>query len=117
MIQHPAIAACFLVVAVAICLISALGLAVMRDPYQRLQFCTPVASLAVPLFAIAVWIADPDWQARIKSALIATILAVSGAVLSHATARAIRIRDLGHWPPSPAERSTAPTQPAAKDGA
>jgi multisubunit Na+/H+ antiporter MnhG subunit len=104
MSDHPTITACLLALAVGVCFLSAVGLAVMRDAYQRLQFCAPVTSLAGVLFTAAIWFSDPAWQARIKAALTAAIFAVAGAVLTHATARSIRIRELGHWPPKPDER-------------
>ena len=102
--HHPFIVAGLLGVAVALCLLCAVGVAVVRDPYQRLQFNTPVASVAVPLIVAAVWVGDPQWQSRIKATLVGVVLLLMNAVLSHATARAVRIRDVGHWPPTAEEQ-------------
>lgn len=99
--HHPIITGCLLGVAVTLCICCSLGLAIVRDAYQRLQFSTPITSLAMPLFAAAVWVADPSWQSKIKAALIAAILMATNAVLSHATARAVRIRETEHLPPTP----------------
>jgi monovalent cation/proton antiporter MnhG/PhaG subunit len=102
--QHPIVIGCLLGVAVALCLACAIGLLTAGNPYDRLQFCSPVASVAVLLIVIAVWINDPAWQARVKSALIGVVLFAMNSILSHATARAIRIRDAGHWEPEPDEK-------------
>ena len=55
------------------------------------------------LICIAVFVEESDSQARIKVILIAVLMAVMNSVLSHATARAIRIRQLGRWPLKPEE--------------
>ena len=98
------IVACLLAVAVVLCLLCGIGTLVARDAFQRLQFNGPVAAVAVPLVAAAVWVGDPSWQARAKATIVAAVLLAMNAVLTHATARAVRIRDAGHWPPEPAER-------------
>lgn len=92
MIEHPYITAPLLAVAVLVAFVCSIGLLVMRDAYQRMHFATPVVSVTILFITIAIWIEDPQWQARIKSALIALILFLMNAVLSHATARAIRLR-------------------------
>ena len=97
--HHPIIVAVLLAAAVGVCLASAVGVAVGRTAYDRLQYATPVAALAVALMAVAVWVGEPDWQARIKATLVAAVLFVANAVLSHATAKAVAVRDAGRWPP------------------
>jgi multisubunit Na+/H+ antiporter MnhG subunit len=42
-------------------------------------------------------------QATIKTILVAMVLLLINAVLTHATARAARVRALGHWQPAPEE--------------
>jgi monovalent cation/proton antiporter MnhG/PhaG subunit len=101
---HPILIGVLLGLAVALCVLCAVGLCVARDPYQRLQFCAPVASVAMPIFALAVWIDDPNWQSRIKATLIAIALLLMNSVISHATARAVRIREIGHWPSTDDEK-------------
>ena len=95
MIHHPYITGALLGIAVLLAFLCSIGLLVMRDPYQRMQFSTPIVSIPILLITIAIWIEDGEWQARIKSALIALILFLMNAVLSHATTRAIRIREVG----------------------
>jgi monovalent cation/proton antiporter MnhG/PhaG subunit len=96
--QHPIITGCLLGLAVLLILMCALGLLVMRHAYQRLQFSTPVVTVSMALIVAAVWIEDDQWQSRIKATLIWVILFLMNSILSHATARAIRIREVGSWP-------------------
>ncbi len=101
--HHPIITSILLAIAVSLAVICSIGVAVMRDAFQRLHFSSPITVISVWLIVIAVWLEDTDWQARIKAALVALILFLMNAVLSHATARAIRIREAGHWDVHPDE--------------
>jgi monovalent cation/proton antiporter MnhG/PhaG subunit len=103
---HFWIMAVLLAMAVALTILCSIGVLIMRDPYQRLQFCTPLTTIGVALITIAVWIGDPSWQARLKMLCIALTLFWMNAILSHATARAIRIRRMGHFNPQESEEIT-----------
>lgn len=96
-VHHPLITGTLLALAVAIAIVFSIGLCVMRDPYQRLHFAAPVVCFSVLFIGIAVWIEDHDAQARIKIILIGLILLFMNSILSYATARAVRIREAGHW--------------------
>lgn len=102
--HHSAVAAVLVGIAVALALACSVGIAVMRSALERLHFSAPVTSLSVALIACAVWIDDPNWEARLKIVLIAVIMFLMNAILSHATARAIRIRDDKHFEPRRSER-------------
>lgn len=78
-------------------LISSLGMLVMKDLYERLHYLFPPATLSVICFAAAVILDKHLSQAGIKALLIMLILLVTNAVLTHATARAARIRQFGRW--------------------
>jgi monovalent cation/proton antiporter MnhG/PhaG subunit len=104
MSHHPHIIGVLLGLAVAIAIWCSLGLLIMRDAYQRLHFATPVVSLGTLLIAIAVFLENHDVGARIKIIFIGVILFCMNAVLSHATARAVFIRQLGHWIPQPKDK-------------
>jgi monovalent cation/proton antiporter MnhG/PhaG subunit len=84
---------------VALAIVSAIGLGIMKNAFERLHFNAIVVSFSTWLIILAVWIDDPSWQARLKSASIGVLLFLMNAVLSHATARAIRIRDEGQVEP------------------
>jgi multisubunit Na+/H+ antiporter MnhG subunit len=94
---HPMITGILLGLAVALAILCSIGTAVMRDPLQRLHYSAPVVSLSVLLIAIAVWLEEHDPQARVKVILIGGVMFVMNAVLTHATAKAIRIKRAGHW--------------------
>jgi multicomponent Na+:H+ antiporter subunit G len=82
---------------VASILMSALGVLVMRDALDRLHFTTPAATLAPVCFAVAVLVEEPLSSAGVKAVLVALVIVLTTPVLSHATARAVRIRDQGGW--------------------
>lgn len=99
--HHPTIAAVLVGIAVALSLACSIGVAVMKSALERLHFSATVSSFGAGLIACAVWIDDPTWQSRLKVVLVALVLFVMNSVLSHATARAIRIRDHHHFEPHP----------------
>jgi multicomponent Na+:H+ antiporter subunit G len=86
-----------LVLSVAVQLISVTGVAAAREPLDRLHFAVPAAMLAPAPLAAAVLIADGFGQAGVKTLIVAALLALTAPVLSHATARATRVRELGEW--------------------
>lgn len=104
MMHHPVMAGISVGVAVALAIVCSIGLGITRDAFVRLHFSAAVTSLSAGLIALAVWLDDPDWQARFKVILIGVILFVMNSILSHATARAIRIREGKHLPPEPDEK-------------
>jgi monovalent cation/proton antiporter MnhG/PhaG subunit len=104
MTGHPGVIGLLLGLAVTIAIVAAVGMATMRDTLQRLHFSALVVSLSTGLVAIAVWIDHSDAQARIKVLLTAGLLFVMNSILTHATARAARIRRLGSWDPQPDEQ-------------
>ena len=85
------IASVLVAVAVALAMVCSTGVAVMEDALQRLHFSAAVTSFSTGLIVAAVWLDDPNWQARLKALLIAVVLFVMNSVLSHSTARAIRV--------------------------
>lgn len=103
MTHHPLITGTLLALAVALAIVCSIGLLVMRDAYQRIHFSSPIVTLSMLFICVAIFIEDSDSQARLKAVLIYVLLLVMNSVLSHATARAIRIRQTGHWEPAAAE--------------
>jgi multisubunit Na+/H+ antiporter MnhG subunit len=77
--------------------ISCLGVLVMRDALDRLHFTAPAGVLAPVAVAVAVLVEEPLSSAGIKAVIVAMLLIVTTPVLSHATARAARIREHGRW--------------------
>jgi len=104
MTHFPILTSVLLGLAVAVAIFFSLGMAIMADAFQRLHFGAVVAGISGPLIALAVWIEDNDAQSRIKIILIVLLLVFMNAILSHATARAIRVRQQGHWEIDPSEK-------------
>ena len=91
--------------AVAIVLASAVGVLVMRDAYQKLHFVTSAAMVAPLLVALAIMVQHGVYENTGESFLALLFMVIAGPFISHATIRAIRIRDKGDWRP---ERSGRP---------
>ena len=78
--------------AALIALVSSVGLMVMRDPFQRLHFIAPPATLSAAFVTVAVAIGSRDPQATFKAGMVAALLLAINGVVTHATARAARAR-------------------------
>jgi multicomponent Na+:H+ antiporter subunit G len=105
------IVAVLVVVAVLVAVLSCLGVFLARDPFDSLHFTTPAAVLSPVLIAIAVVIEEGiGSQAGIKAIVVALLLLVLNPVLSHATARAARIRAAGRWTLEADEKATLDSQ-------
>ena len=78
-------------------LISSVAMLVMKDLYERLHYLFPPATLSVICFTAAVLVDKHFSQAGIKALLIMLLVLSTNAVLTHATARAARIRQFGRW--------------------
>jgi multisubunit Na+/H+ antiporter MnhG subunit len=104
MIHHPAITGILLGLAVALAIVSAVGMAAVRNTLQRLHFSALVVSFSGGLVVVAVWIEQADAQARIKVLLTVGLMFVMNSILTHATARAVRVRRTGTWDPAPDEK-------------
>ncbi|MGH9605708.1 MAG: cation:proton antiporter [Terracidiphilus sp.] len=96
---HQVLIAASLALAVSLCWIGTLGAWRMREPIQALHYLSlPTASAAI-LVVIAVFVQTGWSPATLKTALICIVLVATNSVGTHATARAIRVRKLGHWEP------------------
>jgi len=76
---------------------ASVGVLVMRDAYQKLHFVTPAALVAPALVALAVLVQVGVYQNAGESFLALLFLVIAGPYLSHATIRAIRVREKGDW--------------------
>ncbi|MFL5813719.1 MAG: cation:proton antiporter [Bdellovibrionia bacterium] len=79
-------------IAVLVSWLSCLAIVLMKDTYERLNYSSAITAVSVPLVALAIWFRTSDPQIRIKILLITVILFFTNAVLTHATAKAHRIR-------------------------
>ena len=88
----------------AVAVFSCVALAFVKDFFNRLHYLAPVTTICTTLLLAAV-IARYGWaQPSIKMSLVWLVLLLTNAVLTHATARAARVRELGHWTPNPDEK-------------
>ena len=83
--------------------LSSVALLLMKDLYERLHYLSPPATITIICFTAAVIVDKHLSQAGIKALLIMVVLLVMNAVLTHATARAARIRQFGRWIPDATE--------------
>ncbi len=84
-------------IGVASAVISSFAMLLMKDIYERLHYLAPPATISIISFAAAAIVDKHLSQAGIKALLIMVVLLVMNAVLTHATARAARIRQFGRW--------------------
>ena len=85
--------------------VSAIGVLLAKDVYDRLQFSFGISAVGVWAMAAAVLVKESVSQAGIKSILIAIIVFFMNSVLTHATARAARIRRYGNLDIRPEEKA------------
>lgn len=83
---------------VLLCWLGVLGMWRMKEPIQALHYLS-LPTTGAMLLAVAVLVSQGIGQAFWKVILIALILLASNSVVTHATARAFRAKELGHWEP------------------
>jgi multicomponent Na+:H+ antiporter subunit G len=82
---------------VATALFSTVGVLVMENLNDRLHYLGPSGTLSIALIAAAIVLQEGASQFGTKAILCALIVFVSNPVLTHATARADRVRRFGRW--------------------
>ncbi len=78
-----------------------LGILLMRDAYQKLHFVTPAALVAPVLVTLALLVRSGLTENTGETCLALVFLVIAGPYLSHATMRAIRVREKGDWRTGP----------------
>jgi multicomponent Na+:H+ antiporter subunit G len=77
-------------------LIAALGVLVMRSAFDRLHY-PAVATLGALFVAAAVLVEKSFSLVGDEAVLVAVFLLIASPILTHATARAVRISKHGDW--------------------
>lgn len=90
-------AAVLLTGGVGITLLCCIGVLALNDAFDRLHFITSANTLSSALIALAVAVGKPLSNTTLKTILLLVLMIISGPILSHATARAVRIRRHGEW--------------------
>ena len=89
---------------------SAVGVAVVPDTYARLHYVTPAAVVAPVLVALAVFVTE-GLDVNTGETVVALVFMIAAApFLSHATIRAIRVREAGDWRGHPPGEHTDHTE-------
>lgn len=76
---------------------SAVGVLVVRDAYARVHYVTPAAVVAPVLVALAIFVAEGLNENTGETVLAVVFMIIAAPFLSHATMRAIRVREEGDW--------------------
>ena len=95
--------------------VGAMGVLCGRDVYERLHYVAVTATAAAACFCAAIWRINGWSDASGKATVLLVLLAVGGAILSRATARASWVRAFGHWEPDVTrieEQQSEATRPA-----
>lgn len=101
------IADVLLAAAVLVVAASAAGLLAMPGAAAKLHYVTPVALIAPVLVAAAVFVREGLDENTGETLVALFFLVAAGPFLSHATIRAIRVRDRGDWRLGPGESGQA----------
>jgi multisubunit Na+/H+ antiporter MnhG subunit len=99
----------FILLGLAVLIVAgaSVGVLVMRDAYQKLHFVTPAALVAPALVALAVFAQVGVYENAGETFLALLFMIIAGPFLSHATMRAIRVREKGDWRPDRSRRGPA----------
>lgn len=82
-----------------LCWLGVIGMWRMREPLQALHYLALPVWGALVFLLPAVFLKTGNSQAAWKTLLICLVLLAINSVVAHATARAFRARQLGHWEP------------------
>ena len=89
--------------AAVVALGASVGVLVMRDAYQKLHFVAPAALVAPLLVALAIFVQMGLVENTGETFLALLFMVMAGPFLSHATIRAIRVRERRQRPARPGE--------------
>jgi len=93
-----------LALGVAVTLLSCLGVLVMRNVFDALHYTAPASTIGALAIALSIVVEEGWAAASVKALIVFVLLVTTNPVLTHATARAARIRQFGHWVALRAER-------------
>ncbi len=84
-------------IGIAAVLLSCVGVLAMPHVFDKLHFTSPATTIGALAIALAVVVKEGWSASSLKAMLVFVLLAVTNPVITHATARAARIRQFGHW--------------------
>ena len=80
----------------------------MPNVFDRLHYTAPATTIGAFAIALSIVVEEGWSAASVKALIVFVLLLVTNPVLTHATARAARIRQFGHWVALRAERVDEP---------
>jgi multisubunit Na+/H+ antiporter MnhG subunit len=86
---------------------ASVGIAVMPDAAAKLHFVTPATLVAPVAVMLAILVQAGLDENTGETVLALVFLVIGGPFLSHATIRAIRVRETGDWRQPPRGREAA----------
>jgi multisubunit Na+/H+ antiporter MnhG subunit len=89
--------------ALLLTLVCAVGVLAMQGPMQKLHYLAPPATLSAFAIAAAAFYDGKGLQPGGKALVVAIVLTLMNAVVTHATARAAWVRVLGRFSSDPAD--------------
>ena len=92
-----------LVAAVLIVIASVLGMWRMRDPFQRMHYIAPPASLSAIFITLAIFLERGLKPESFKALVTTVVLIAMNAVVTHAATRSFRIAEVKNWRPKSGE--------------
>jgi len=92
-----------LVIGVGVEILCVVGVVAMDDVFDRLHFLGPASTIGTLAIVLAILFNEPFSTNGIKTLLVGALLILTSPVLTHATARAARVRQYGHWQAVPEE--------------
>lgn len=103
MTVHSVLEAVLLSVVVLSCWVGCLGMIRMREPMQSIHYVSFPACVGSVALTVAVFVRTGSTQASWKTLLICFVTLGINSVVTHATARAFRTREVGRWQPQPGD--------------
>lgn len=91
-------------IAVVMAWLCCLGILVMPNFYERMHYLASVTTISAFAILAAVVMQEGWGQATLKTIFVCLVMLLINAILTHATARAARVRTLGHWSSDPHEQ-------------
>ncbi len=88
---------------VLITLLPVLGMMRVRDPYQRMHYVSPPASLSAFLITAAIFLQQGFKPESFKALFTTVVLIGMNTIVTHAAARAFRIAEVEDWNPKEGE--------------
>ncbi len=100
---HEVVVSGLLCLLVLCCWIGVAGMWRMREPIQALHYTAMPAGLGMMALTAAVFVETGFSVTSGKCVMILLLLFAANGVVAHATSRAFRARELGHWEPMPGD--------------